>query len=584
MISRNEAKMNRVRISGDSPVDNAVSYVVNSLSKPSFSGDSKVLLGNLVYYVPRVRSSSKLKKLVHSIICSKIWDSALKGDFLTLHESIEMIFLWKLEISEPCVSITEFYDIWDNAIKCCGRWSFAQITILGAIIKTKSKFSQLQASFFLDDVGSVTRQYHDWKYHYFLPLWRNLFLRSPVSSQVSKQLTLMLAFVFEAEDSRLLPCDPLCSVLLGLSVDFIKNAATCESFTSRNIGTIAKTLEVLLPFASQSIVSQSICSICSAAFELSLKEMNAPKPFYSSQTYSNQILTLVLTLRGSVSRRNVPSLWYRQVIMALFYVNFILQDFGRVGFESYEFLYDVCTTGVIMAPNEYVHCLEIMRSNLWNFVINNPVNDSRAVFLLEFMESTLAHIPLDERVLRDIIIPAIVHFTKSPNAAICEAAHTARLSLYSNHVSGPHLQKWKIENCKEYLHLSTDQFLSGMLSARQLIHIHLLVVRQTRFLLQYTNDLLREILHSTYLRALNCKTKGSKVMATLIECLIVQLPYVSEKHVLDWLDNCLELANSCTQERDQLLDKIWLQLTTNNLTDQAFDWWYMHVAPMPSKL
>lgn len=571
-------------LSRQSQADQAVDYIINALSKPNFHGDIKAILNNLVYYVPRVRSKVNLDRLLHAMFCSKAWETALQNDFISLQESSEAIFSWKLEISEPVISVNEFYQAWDSAVTDCNMWSAGQIAIIGGALKAQNKFKSLQTRYFLDERGSVVEIYTRWKRQYFLPLWRQIFMRSVRTPKRLEQLTLILSAVFSPRDSAFVPCDPLCEVLIGLSIAYIQDPSRCEPSVARNISNIAKTLEAALQYASKKVTSRSLKLICTATFELSLRELNNPKSVYSSQAYSNQLLTVVLIFRGCVTQPVIPDIWYLQIIVSLYYMNFILQDFGRVGFESYEFIYEVCTTAIKMKPESYVNSLEVMRGNLWPSVMNNAVNDSRALFLLTFVESTVADMTIDAKLLHSILVPTLNHFVRSPNTVICESAHAAQLALFSNHVSPDCLQKWKCGNCLEYLDLSTNQFLAGFLSSSQVVHVYTSIVREAAFLHPYNDDLVREILHFTYLRILNSWKMGPEIVATLIECLVVQIPHASQKYIIDWLDNCLSLINSCGQGKEKLLDHLWLQLTSNEITDDAFSWWYENVVRASSKL
>ncbi|CUS23839.1 LAQU0S12e01200g1_1 [Lachancea quebecensis] len=571
-------------LAGQSQVDQAVDYIINALSKPDSSGDIRVILNNLVYYVPRLRSKVKLDRLVRAMFRSRVWESALQGDLILLQESSEAIFSWKLEISEPVISVNEFYEVWDNTVTDCSMWSAAQISIIGGALKTRNKFKSLQTRYFLDERGLVAEIYARWKRQYFLPLWRQIFLQSAHKPKRLRQLAIVLSAIFSPSDSTYVPCDVLCEVLTGLSISYIQDHSRCEPGLPRNISGVANTLEATLQCASKKVASRSLKLICTATFELSLRELNNPKQVYSSQVYSDQLLTVVLLLRGCITRPEISDIWYLQAIMSLYYMNFILQDFGRVGFESYEFIYEVCATALKMKPESYTNCLEVMRGNLWPSVMNNAVNDSRALFLLTFIESTVADMTIDAKLLNSIIVPTLSHFVSSPNTAICESAHAAQLSLYSNHVSPEYLQKWKCENCLKYLDLSTNQFLAGFLSSTQVIQVYTSVVREAAFLQPYNDDLVREILHFTYLRILNAWKMGPEIVTTLIECLVVQIPHVSQKYIIDWLDNCLDLINNCGQEKEKLLDHLWLQLTSNEVADVAFGWWYENVVRASSKL
>ncbi|SCU82870.1 LANO_0B07712g1_1 [Lachancea nothofagi CBS 11611] len=555
-----------------SQADSDVDYIINALQRANFNGGAQGISSNLLYYLPRIRRMSKLENLVESVLESKLWSTALNGNFSILQEMTEAIFSWKLEISEPAISISEFYEVWDVAIKRCQTWTIAQLAILCGALCTKSKFESLQSKFFLDDGGLVAQKYIMWKERIFIPVWRQLFVKSLDHPEEAEQLAIFLTRIFEPNDLKRVPADPLTNVLMKLSLSYVRNPQVSTPTVSKSLSHIAKTLEVVLPIVGPQLVTQALDLICVICFELSQKELLAPQANYSSQVHSNQLLTTILIFRGCISRGRVPLQWYRQVAISLFYLNYIVQDFGKVGFDSYEYIYDVCATGIMQDFAQYSGYLEVMRGNIWDSQINNAVNSSRILYLLNFMESTLTQIKVTPAFLENFIVPVLSHFGKSSNTAICEAAYAAHLSLYSNHFSGRALQVWKTSHCRDFLNVSTTQYLNGILSSTQLVHIYCAIAEELPTLRQINNDISREVMQFTYLRVVNSGGESPQVVATLIQCLIKQLPHIGEQYLVDWLENCVELIRLCPSERDRILDSIWAEVTSAGISNRGLTW------------
>ncbi|SCV01908.1 LAME_0G19284g1_1 [Lachancea meyersii CBS 8951] len=555
-------------------LDASVDYLVSILHKPGFSGKIQHILSNLVYYVPRLRTHRKLEQLVVAMLESAIWPVAIDGDWIILQETAEAIFSWKLEISEPVIDVAEFYEVWDRAIRNCRAWTVAKLTIIAGILNTRTKFEDLQTRFFLDAPSSVSRKYLDWKYKFFMPLWQQLFTVSLRNAPIeAEHLAVFMSQLFEIRDVKKISGDLLAPVLLHLSLAYVKGPNASPRFVSKNLGSIAKTLEATLPNVDVGLANETLNSVCATAFDISLREMHAPKANYSSQTHSNQLLTVVLILRGCLLRSKTPRGWYNQAIISLFYMDFIAQDFGKAGFQSYEYIYNVSSAACTIGIAQYYCCLSVMRGNIWPSHESNVVNTSRILFLLNFLESSLGLVPIAPDFLDDYVVPVLSRYGASSNTSICEAAQAAQLCLYSNNSSGKFLQVWKAAHYQDFLQQSIHQYLGGVLSSSQLVHIFAAISQDIPLLSQANPDISREILHYTYLRILNCRDEHPEVISTLILCLIKQLSHIQSNYTTDWLENCVELIQLCPSQKEKVLDGLWKQITSSRLPDdRALNW------------
>ncbi|SCW00206.1 LAFE_0B11782g1_1 [Lachancea fermentati] len=558
----------------------AVDHLILILNLSHYQDDRTSLLKNLAYYTPRIRSKVQLKRLINSIIESHIWLPQNENGVLSLFELTEAIFHWKLEISEPVISIRDFYDIWDSGFRRCHSWTTPKLALLCGVLSTESKFERLQSTLFIDDSGSVHFKYREWRSNLLLPIFSELFHASH-NSQSLNEMCLIYAPLCREGDIKHIPNSAVTRCLFNLSTEFMLGKDQKNSFLARHINSIANALHLLLTWTEHEVVTQVLKVICSLSFELSIKELNNPKKDYSVKPYSDVLLTIVLILQGCASRLDLPYEWAYEIVISLFYINYLVHDFGVVGFSNYEHIHDVSIAGVTITSSGFYNVLSVMRGNLWS-LSGNKVNDSRVLFVLTFLEQTLAKIPIDSDKLKNIVAPLISHYLDFPNGEILETAHSAYLALFTNRISMQPMDQWKFEHAIQYIDQSTMQFMQKILSSSQLVLIYRTVASQLPYLKYINDDLGRQLLQYTYLKILNCKTLDEK--STLIECLICQVMYTDERFLRDWLDNCLELLSTCQGRKKELLDKLWKTIMSSGQNEAALDWWYSVAMPLQCNL
>lgn len=559
------------------PSQTAIDYLITSLTKKSFPGDTAGLLHNLVYYTPRIRSRWQLVRIVGAILHSPLWNAAPEA-FLAVYDMTQAVFEWKLQVSEPLIPVGEFYHVWDQAIEGCSSWSLAQLAILAGILTTRDRFEQLQAVSFVDDSGAVSGLYARWRREWFVPIWTQMVARNLANTVVINHLSLLYSTV-HAEGDSAMPWDVLTHSLFELAMQHFKTPGEA-TFVARHLNRIAGTLRSALPHTPAATVSKVLGRLCQVTFELSTTELNnSALHGYSAKRYSDTLFTAVLLLQGCLSHRAAAAQWYHQTMVSLFFLNFIAQDFGTAGFEAYQYVYELSLTGVTASFSGLSHCYDVMRGNVWP-VQENKANDSRALFMLAFMERALPLVPLPREFVDSAVTPTVTEYIHSPCRELMETAHTVQLSLFANTVSDTCLTQWKLHNLQPYVELSTGQFLRGKLSSKQLLLVYQTVAHQFPYLSAAHKDLSRELLHYTYLQILNCGSQDKK--STLVECLMYQLWFVNPRHLVDWLDTCLELIGTCPN-KEPLLDELW-DIVANAKSDTARHWWYSRVLPAQSKL
>ncbi|CEP60040.1 Pex8p LALA0_S01e01640g [Lachancea lanzarotensis] len=562
---------------GQTPeLESAVDHLVTILHQPIFTGEIHDILSNLVYYIPRLRRKRKLEQLVSGFLESQLWSMLLGEDRSVLQETAEAIFSWKLSISEPVISVAEFYAVWDRAIKNCKAWNISKLTVLTGILGTRAKLDTLQTQFFLDDSNSVSGKYRNWKYELFMPVWRQLFRETMKHSpREAEYLAVLLSCIYENRDVNEVMGEQLAPVLLQLSLTVINDYKKSPSFVSKNLGSIAKTLESTLSKTNIVVVTNALRAVTATTFDISLREMHAPRANYSTQIYSNQLLTVISILRGCLSRPAIPKEWYSQVIMSLFYVDFIAQDFGKKGFQSYEYIYKISVAGCTVDVAQYYNCLDTMRGNIYQSSGNNVVNNSRILYLLNFLEFSLGIVPVTPDFLSEFFVPVVTFYAASSDANICEAAQATQLCLYNNKSAGEFLQVWKTTHYLEFLEQSTQRFLAGVLKSSQLIHIFAAIAQEIPALKPTNPDISREVLHYTYLLVLNHQKESSEVVSTLIQCLAQQLPHIKTKYITGWLENIIELIQFCPAQKEKIFDCLWKQINSGLLPDDRALSWFL---------
>lgn len=568
--------------------EHAVSYLINLLRTGRIQNHDG-LLNNLVYYIPRLQSIEALQHLVTSTFDSNVW---VYKDLFELYEATQAIFQWKLEISEPTVSLEDFYSVWDFSIAQCQSWTPQKLAILGGILSTKERFKALQRNNFLDDSGKVIKLYNRWRNEYFMPIWCSLICKPRPLARLNEMVAIY-ATISEASDLRWtqLPWNTVTSALTDLSTSYIRYPPAKDSPITRNLNRFVKTLQISVARSDSQVVSTVLRSLCRECFNLCTREVNSAQPnkSYSVEYYRNVLFAIIIELASILSAtQKIPEYWYPQVIMCLFFINFISQDVGIQGFDSYEYVYDFITTGVTMLNDTslYMHVLDTMLGNVWKELPHpNKPNDAKIVFILNYLEKTVPNIiNLSPQFIETIIIPLQQAYIDSSNSEIRESMHLLLLSLFENCVSSNDLTLWQARHYHEYIDLATIHFLRGSLSEKQLLIVYQKMSSRLKILQSIDEDLSKSTLHYTYLKIINCtKTEQQRV---LLLCLIYQLPFASPKFVIHWFDTCQELISTIAFDKNQkstILVAFW-EVISSMKSDAALKWWYTNVVSCKSLL
>lgn len=548
------------------------------------------ILNNLIYYTPRIKSLSQLVQLVNAIFESDRW---YQVDILELYDMSEAILQWKLEISEPVLSLSEFFSVWDSCFQRCQSWTPQRLAILGGILSTKEKFLSLQATYYLDDTGKVGTFYTDWRRGYFMPTWYQ-FIRK--SSRNIDRLVLIYAMISE-------PCDDFGSTFFYWDVttlslfrsftEHLVNEDQEKTFVGKHLNKVASTLHTSISKSSSPVVSRLLSQLCTECYNLSTKELASSnlKRSYASPSYSNILFTIIIALKATLEgAKALPNIWYYQIIMCLFYINFITEDVGTIGFESYERVYDIASTGITMSddPMIYRDILDTMKGNIWkDLSCSNKVNNAKLLFLLNFMGRTLSDVPsITPEFIERFLVPLQSIYFDSFDEEIRESMHVAMLSLFNNSICGDDLIKWQGNHYLEYISLSTDHFISGKLSAEQLVLIYQKMSSRLPLLQAVNRHLSRDTLHYTYLRIINCKNNQVEQKMVLLKCLIYQIPYSNEQFLVNWLDTCMTLISEIhfkRKQHEEIIQTLW-EVISYMKSDGALKWWYIYIAPLQSRL
>lgn len=569
----------------DDTVNHLISFLRNGIPQ-----NSPALLNNLVYYTPRLRNVRSLQKLVGSTFESTIW---AKTDLFELYEMSQAIIQWKLEISEPTVSLHEFYNAWDLCFANCNAWTPQKLTILGGILSTKSKFEYLQKNHFLDDSGTVIRLYGYWRNEYFLPVWCSLVGRSQPLSRLDEIVAIYSTLSDPVDIKRnQVPWDMVTWSLTRLSTSYLASPPVDNSPLARHLSQFVKTLQISIGRNSQTVISDVLSNLCRECFNLCAREAGSsnPKKNYSGEYFRNVLFAIIIELKSILdATQNVPENWYPQIIMCLFHTSFIAKDIGTIGFESYEYVYDVVTTGITMCSNHwvYMHLLDTMVGNIWNGlpIRSNKPNDAKRLFLLNYMERTLPEFPhLTPPFIRGVIKPMEFSYIDSEDLEVRESMHLVLLSLFQNSVSGDNLIAWQAQHYHEYITLATDHFLQGKLSEAQLAIAYQRMSSRLPLLQAVDRHLTRNTLHYTYLKTLNCPHTDQQ--KALLLCLIYQIPFVNRIFLLEWFNTCKELMSKIKfdgAQNKKILEALW-KVVSSIKTDDALKWWYGNIIPTKSYL
>lgn len=541
----------------------------------------KAVINNVVYYTARVRSETQLNALINSLFNSHKWDTL---DILDLHDMSKGIFYWKLHISEPVIPLDQFYQVWDNCFRSCQSWTLPKLAIICGALETYDQFLLFQSSNFIDDSGKVVKMYKRWRHDLFLPIWCGFIQRNLGKNPNDlRSLVLLYSTIYRYSDNnfRDIPWELITTPILNIFYEYVSIEPTVDTFLDRNINKIVKLLQSSIPHCNEQLLSAVLNKYCKICHDLSTKELNfiTQNKDYSRRYYSNILLSIVLSLKGLLeSNSNIPIQWFHQILICLYYINFIAHDFGTVGFESYEYILQVSIMGLMMSskkkPNVYTETIGMMQINIWiNLDYQNKVNDCKLLFFLNFLELTIPQFDsISIQFLTQVIEPLFILYKESPSKEIREQTHSMILSAMNTS-----LLDWQGKFLPDYFKLSLNQYLSGMLSEAQIVLISQSLASRIE-VLQNAQIKLGDIIEDIYslIRSMNSKV-SSIILETLIKCLIFQVPTSSELDLQSWLENILELIINTDlldkPNQSALLLTLWDVITVMK-SETALRWWY----------
>ncbi|QLQ80295.1 hypothetical protein HG537_0D02960 [Torulaspora globosa] len=571
--------------------DQSINHLLNVLSRDK-SLSSEAVLNNLVYYTPRTKSVKQLIRLVNAIFQGT---SRAQFDVLEVFEMSQAIVEWKLEISEPVISPVEFFRIWDLCFRGCYSWTKWKLSILAGILSTREKFRSLQAGNFVDDSGQIMKLYDSWKRDIFIPTWCE-FVKSS-NSDIGK-LVLIYGVISSPSDACKYGFLPWNVVTVHLSRLFLRHITggqavrdSGEAFFDKNLSRMAKTLQTSLAKSEKRVITDFLSLLCRGSYDLAFLELRNQTQVkdYSNQYFSHILFTAVVSLNSILqATARAPISWYVQIIMILFNLNFITEDLGVVGFDSYQSVYEIACTGIALADEQtvYFDTVKVMNGNIWiGSSSGNKINRAKLLFMLKFMGSTLSElssIPIP--FIKEFILPLQRLYMDCPDENIRESTHIMTLSIFTSHNNNTDFLQWECQNYLPYLDLSTNQFLQQKISDKQLMLIYQKLSTQLPILQLVSRHLSREALHYTYLKILNCHSLNAQ--AVLLKCLIYQILYSNEQHLVDWLDTTQELLSSIKfthEQRHDIITTLW-DVLSHSKSDAAFKWWYGQVDGLRSRL
>ncbi|KAK5779398.1 hypothetical protein RI543_003289 [Arxiozyma heterogenica] len=599
---------------------NDIDYLINILHKKDIQFDKKDkdnILNNLVYYVPRIRDAPQLELLISSLF--HVENVTLLNDPFQLQETVQSIFLSKLSISEPTVSISTFYKIWDSVIdNMNNRWTLSTLAMLSGILITENVYESLQNRFYMDDQRNTQKLYKKWRETYFIPIivhTLNSFLKMSNTNKSITQNTDLIDYLVNLystvtyfmnfkSNNRILPWNLITESSISIIIKYMTNASKYPAFLNKRINCIALNLQNCIPHTDVKLIRQVLRDLNYQCKVLSHNQQygDTPNISYSNRFFSNILLTLTLTFKSILTSKtnilnNENSLdkddILIQLLESLFYLHFITLDFGIIGFQSYEIVYNILCLEIIKICNnhpskQYFNLIlqKLLRCNPRNVKYPNKVYDSKIIFILDFIKNTITAICSSnvKLAIQSVIEPIILNNTlNSPYIDIREVSHSVIIHLLSMMTTDSDVRQWQLSNILPYANQSFDQYIENLLTEEQLYIIAQRIGGYVQLLSIYKHDFQREWLHNIYRRLINLtvnsnitKIKMIQLQTTLIKCIIYQIPYINAKYLKNWLENIDELSKTLLFDKyhySEIIDTLW-DVISESKSDIAIKWWY----------
>lgn len=600
--------------------EHEVRYLINLLKRPSTLKGRKTIhssiVDNLVYYVPRLQDPKIVFSLISSLFETTLWFEE-DVDPVKILDMAQAIFYWKLEISEPTLTVDEFFQLWNSVIINNKGWSVYKLALLSGICTSVDKFEELQRKYYIAEAPrQIRNMYHYWKYDIFMNSWCQFLLKYADDNRkdVPRIETLCLLYcpISKLEDISVSNAKglhfPLYFVIISLSnlaIIYALDHPPEGEFLARNINQVARTLQLLLPQCdNQKEISMIMDEICVACFNISSRESSSEMPnkdYSGVKYYSNTLLTFAIIFKGVLNSKTkkTRSIYY-QILTCLYYLNFIALDFGTIGFESYEYTYNACVFGVTTPGDElvvYYNLLTTFNNNIRHSLkYPNKINDSKLLFFLDFLKKSIETTTLNfgpnstaADFVNNVITPLKIQYLNSNDEVIRDNMHSVMLATFCNNISGHCLLEWQRKNFLSYLATSTEQYTRhNLIKDDQIIHIYQTMgyrMADLDALALHNSDscpLSRETLNFTYLQVKNGRNKVIRL--TMLKCLIYLIPYINHNYILIWLNNVMQLFDEDlgpTNRDDQniLFGTLWEVIPNIKTTDVALKWWYTTIVP-----
>lgn len=535
------------------------------------------LFNNVAYYTPKIRDVRTLRMLIQELFKVK-----QKYDPKLLLDTTRAIFFGKLQISEPYITVTNFCQIWDQEIKNCNHWNINCLSLLAGILSTQDYFQNLQESLFIDGKGIVLKMYHSWRQQFFIPIWCQLLNQSNKLNYGDEPLILVYAMVHSIEDisDRNIPFNLITNQAIRMFTKYVNQECTYLSFWDENLNQLAKILQLSIPNSDNSVVNKALDLLDKELSYLSIRQLGGQKntdALIPPKYYSNILLTTVLTFLPMLE--NIPSINYLQMLKILCNINFIALDFGTTGFQTYEIVYEILCVAITGDILSYMELLKGIFAELMSPLIitpNNRINDPKIIFLLNFIERTSVMISTDMlmNILPLQVESCIIANLNCPNNDIRELAHSIMLQILTIYdLSNLQLQQWQLKNIEPYLNLSIDQYKQGLMTGKQLVIVFKRVSSCMESLAEF--DMGRIILQKLYLTFVNLPLGQTESRLTILKCIIVQIPYITDKYLINWLDNILEIIDEIPlrSSKENMMKCLWEEIS-NSSRMIALRWWY----------
>lgn len=540
-------------------------------------GESQVL-NNIVYYLPRIRDYQLLAQLIHA---SFHWKPQ-KLTIWQVFEASSAVMKWKLEISEPRLSIHKFVSLWKQELESCSALNIFQLATLAGLISCRQQLEVLQEQLFIDDSGTASEELKDIKFRHFMPYWNQYMNISKGDHRLIDDLCILYSMVHMQSD-YVASNELLFQSLFNILMTYINNGDTeyhgPNAFAYKHLNLICQTCEHSISNThNRRLLRSKLEELCRIMGALSDKETLTGRKKYTDKYYINILFIVVILLSGYKPSAEVV----HEITMTLFYTSFILQDFGLDGFTKYqELIYSVCGR-ICQDFDIFDQILKEMISKM-QFNMDNKIYHSKLMFILEYLQLNLAELKIpDACYLEERIEPLVRPYLDSSDVKLRESAHLVWLEVFNNETWKADVTNFKLKRLRLYLHDCFRQCSASLMTEKQLIVIWKSILPTIRYLSNYDNDLIRDLIHSTYIRIIN--TENLQMKSTSIQCLIEQFHNVPDEYLWDWLDACNELARTLPPlMKEHIITKLW-EYISHSHNELAIRWWYDRIVPNLSRI